>query len=199
MSLAASAHPVSFRPNSVRARLERDCAEKEENGKRDAMSRSSLVLLLVLALPSSCQSQKPADSPANAEQATAPPPEATKPKPDDLGPMLPGVERQDVVVGSGPPAKKGDRVSVHYSGFLLDGTKFDSSVDRGVPFEFVIGEHQVIEGWENGVTGMKKGGKRKLKIPPHLAYGLTGSPPKIGPDATLLFDIELLDILPAGG
>jgi FKBP-type peptidyl-prolyl cis-trans isomerase len=113
--------------------------------------------------------------------------------------MLPGVEREDVVVGIGPEVKKGDRVSVHYTGFLLDGTKFDSSVDRGVPFEFVIGEHHVIEGWENGVLGMKKGGKRKLKIPPHLAYGLTGSPPKIGPDATLLFDIELLEILPAGG
>jgi FKBP-type peptidyl-prolyl cis-trans isomerase len=152
----------------------------------------------VLSLASACQ--KPAETPANGSgQAAVSPPEETKGgKPDDLGPMLPGVEREDVVMGSGPPAKKGDRVSVHYSGFLLDGTKFDSSVDRGVPFEFVIGEHQVIEGWDNGVTGMKKGGKRKLKIPPHLAYGLTGSPPKIGPDATLLFDIELLEIVPAG-
>jgi len=163
------------------------------------MSRFPVVLWVVLSLASACH--KPAEAPANASgQASASSPEGTKGgKSDDLGPMLPGVEREDVVVGSGPPAKKGDRVSVHYSGFLLDGTKFDSSVDRGVPFEFVIGQHQVIEGWENGVTGMKKGGKRKLRIPPHLAYGLTGSPPKIGPDATLLFDIELLEILPAGG
>lgn len=163
------------------------------------MSRSRFALWVVLSLASACQ--KPAETPVNSSgQAATSLPEGTKGgKPDDLGPMLPGVEREDVVMGSGPPAKKGDRVSVHYSGFLLDGTKFDSSVDRGVPFEFVIGEHQVIEGWDNGVTGMKKGGKRKLKIPPHLAYGLTGSPPKIGPDATLLFDIELLEIVPAGG
>ena len=153
------------------------------------------VLWVVLSLGlSACQ--KPGETPANT--AASSPEGAKGKKQDDLGPMLPGVEREDVVVGSGPPAKKGDRVSVHYSGFLLDGTKFDSSVDRGVPFEFVIGQHQVIEGWENGVTGMQKGGKRKLKIPPHLAYGLTGSPPKIGPDQTLLFDIELLEILPAG-
>jgi FKBP-type peptidyl-prolyl cis-trans isomerase len=111
--------------------------------------------------------------------------------------MLPGVEKTDVVVGTGPEAKKGDRVKVHYTGVLLDGTQFDSSVERGVPFEFVIGARQVIEGWEIGVEGMKKGGKRKLKIPPHLAYGRTGSPPKIGPDATLVFDIELLEIVPA--
>jgi FKBP-type peptidyl-prolyl cis-trans isomerase len=112
--------------------------------------------------------------------------------------MLPGIERQDVVVGTGPEAKKGDRVSVHYTGRLLDGTQFDSSLDRGVPFEFVLGQRQVIEGWDDGVVGMRKGGKRKLKIPPHLAYGLTGSPPKIGPDATLLFDIEMLEIIPSG-
>jgi len=165
------------------------------------MSRYRVVLSVVVSLAlSACQ--KPAETPANTAAASPEGAEGAEgakgKKPDDLGPMLPGVEREDVVVGSGPPAKKGDRVSVHYSGFLLDGTKFDSSVDRGVPFEFVIGQHQVIEGWENGVTGMQKGGKRKLKIPPHLAYGLTGSPPKIGPDQTLLFDIELLEIMPGG-
>ena len=147
------------------------------------------LLLLAVALAASCQ--RPAEAPSSAQ-----PPAASAKPGDDLGPMLPGVERQDTVVGSGPEARTGDRVSVHYSGFLLDGTKFDSSLDRGVPFEFVIGKHEVIEGWEIGVQGMKKGGKRKLKIPPHLAYGSTGSPPKIGPDATLQFDIELLEIYP---
>ncbi len=112
--------------------------------------------------------------------------------------MLPGIEKEDLVVGTGPAVKKGDHVSVHYTGRLLDGTQFDSSLDRGVPFEFVVGDKQVIEGWDDGVVGMKKGGKRKLTIPPHLAYGKTGSPPKIGPDATLVFEIELLDIVPAG-
>jgi hypothetical protein len=113
----------------------------------------------------------------------------------DLGPKLPPLEKEDLTEGSGPPAKKGDRVSVHYTGTLMDGTKFDSSVDRGVPFEFTIGGGTVIEGWALGVVGMKKGGKRRLTIPPHLAYDLRGAPPKIGPNATLRFDIELVDIL----
>jgi len=133
--------------------------------------------------------QRPAESPRTESRA--------KPS-DELPPMLPGIEKEDLVEGTGPAAKKGDRVSVNYTGRLLDGTQFDSSFDRGVPFEFVIGEHQVIEGWDDGVVGMKKGGKRRLKIPPHLAYGRTGSPPKIGPDATLMFEIEMLDIVPAG-
>jgi FKBP-type peptidyl-prolyl cis-trans isomerase len=102
---------------------------------------------------------------------------------------------EDLTEGSGPAVKRGDRVLVHYTGTLLDGTKFDSSLDRGTPFEFLIGAGQVIAGWELGVVGMKKGGKRRLTIPPHLAYDLQGSPPKIGPNATLKFDIELIDIL----
>src|SRR5205809_476785 len=144
----------------------------------------------VLAVPFAVACQRPAEAPSGAQ------PTARRTPGDDLPPMLPGVERQDVVVGSGPEAKTGDRVSVHYSGFLLNGTMFDSSRERGVPFDFVIGKRQVIEGWDIGVQGMKKGGKRKLKIPPHLAYGTMGSPPKIGPDATLQFDIELLEIYP---
>ena len=130
------------------------------------------------------------------------PPEAPRPsasaKSDELPPMLPGIDEEDLVQGAGPMAKKGDHVSVHYTGRLLDGTQFDSSLDRGVPFEFVIGAREVIEGWDDGVVGMKKGGKRKLTIPPHLAYGKRGSPPKIGPDATLVFEIEMLEIIPAG-
>lgn len=127
-----------------------------------------------------------------------PPPEAESAKPepvaDDLPPLLPPLGSEDLVPGSGPEAKKGDRVLVHYTGTLVDGTRFDSSVDRGVPFEFVIGKGSVIAGWDLGVVGMKKGGKRKLTVPPHLGYGSRGSPPKIGPDATLLFEIELIDI-----
>lgn len=140
--------------------------------------------------------------------ACGPPPLADSPPsrhgapgqgPGELEPMLPPLSKQDVTEGSGPEAKKGDRVLVHYTGTLLDGTKFDSSLDRGSPFEFVIGQGSVIAGWDLGVVGMKKGGKRKLKIPPHLGYGSRGSPPKIGPDATLLFDIELVDIVGGGG
>ena len=102
--------------------------------------------------------------------------------------------KEDVATGKGPEAKKGDKVSVHYTGTLVNGTKFDSSRDRGEPFAFTLGGGMVIRGWEEGVLGMKKGGKRKLTIPSELGYGKRGSPPTIPPDATLLFDIELLGI-----
>jgi peptidylprolyl isomerase len=100
----------------------------------------------------------------------------------------------DSTVGKGKEAKTGERVSVHYKGTLLDGTKFDSSYDRGKPFEFVLGQNQVIQGWEKGVLGMKVGGKRKLVIPPSLAYGEQGIPGAIPPSATLVFEVELLDV-----
>jgi FKBP-type peptidyl-prolyl cis-trans isomerase len=123
------------------------------------------------------------------------PPEATAQQEADLPPRLPPLQKEDVLEGEGPEAKRGDRVLVHYTGTLMDGTKFDSSLDRGKPFEFAIGAGHVIAGWELGVVGMKKGGKRTLVLPPHLAYGSIGSPPKIPPDATLRFEIELLEIL----
>ena len=105
-----------------------------------------------------------------------------------------GLLKEDEKIGTGPEAKAGDHVSVHYTGRLLDGTKFDSSLDRNEPFDFTLGAGQVIKGWDQGVAGMKKGGKRKLTIPSELAYGKAGSPPKIPPDATLVFDVELLGI-----
>jgi FKBP-type peptidyl-prolyl cis-trans isomerase len=105
-----------------------------------------------------------------------------------------GLVKEDEKVGTGPEAKAGDHVVVHYTGRLTDGTKFDSSLDRNEPFDFTLGAGQVIKGWDQGVAGMKKGGKRKLTIPSDLGYGKTGSPPKIPPDATLVFDVELLEI-----
>ncbi len=96
--------------------------------------------------------------------------------------------------GSGPEAKTGDTVSVHYSGYLADGSKFDSSLDRGTPFEFTLGEGRVIKGWELGVAGMKKGEVRKLIIPPQYAYGEAGFPGVIPGNATLAFEVELLEI-----
>ncbi len=100
----------------------------------------------------------------------------------------------DQHVGEGAEAIAGKTVSVHYTGTLLDGSKFDSSLDRGSPFAFVLGGGQVIQGWDQGVAGMKVGGKRKLTIPPELGYGARGFPPVIPPHSTLVFEVELLDV-----
>lgn len=96
--------------------------------------------------------------------------------------------------GFGEGAKNGDKLQMHYTGTLEDGVKFDSSLDRGVPFEFVLGQGQVIQGWEQGILGMKAGEKRKLIIPGHLAYGEAGIPNRIPPNAVLIFEVELLKI-----
>lgn len=104
------------------------------------------------------------------------------------------VAASDIVVGTGAEAVAGKTVSVHYTGVLSDGTKFDSSLDRGAPFEFSLGAGQVIRGWDIGVAGMKVGGKRQLVIPPSLGYGdrAIGAIP---PNSTLIFDVELLNVL----
>jgi FKBP-type peptidyl-prolyl cis-trans isomerase len=104
------------------------------------------------------------------------------------------LEINELVVGSGTEATSGKTVEVHYTGWLTNGTKFDSSVDRGRPFSFRLGGGQVIKGWDQGVAGMKVGGKRKLTIPPDLGYGSRGAGGVIPPNATLVFEVELLKV-----
>lgn len=105
-----------------------------------------------------------------------------------------GLQYWDIVVGTGTTAVAGKNVSVHYTGWLTDGKKFDSSVDRGQPFNFPLGGGRVIKGWDEGVAGMKVGGKRQLRIPPELGYGARGAGGAIPPNATLIFDVELLEV-----
>ena len=105
-----------------------------------------------------------------------------------------GLIIEEVTVGEGDAAAAGQKVTVHYTGWLTDGKKFDSSKDRGDPFIFPLGKGHVIKGWDEGVQGMKVGGKRKLTIPPALGYGARGAGGAIPPNATLMFDVELLGV-----
>ncbi len=105
-----------------------------------------------------------------------------------------GLIIEELAVGDGSEAAAGQSVTVHYTGWLTDGTKFDSSKDRNDPFEFPLGARHVIAGWDEGVQGMKVGGRRKLTIPPSLGYGARGAGRVIPPNATLVFEVELLGV-----
>lgn len=135
-----------------------------------------------------------------ASQAAAPQSEATAAQTSETASAanvrtVNGIQIEDVEVGDGTQAKKGDTVSVNYLGTLAsNGRKFDSSYDRNEPFTFKLGSGQVIEGWEKGIVGMKEGGKRILTIPPDKAYGPNGYPPVIPANATLKFEVELVEV-----
>jgi len=105
-----------------------------------------------------------------------------------------GLQYWDIKVGTGEEAKSGDKVKVHYTGWFTTGKKFDSTVDANRPYEFTLGQGDVIKGWDEGIAGMKVGGKRQLRIPPELAYGEAGYKTIIPPNATLIFDVQLLAV-----
>jgi peptidylprolyl isomerase len=138
----------------------------------------AMVALCALPVLSAAESAKSPDKPDTVKAVTT----------------ASGLKYVDVKVGNGASPVKGKQVKVHYTGTLESGKKFDSSVDRNQPFSFVIGVGQVIPGWDEGVMSMKVGGKRKLTIPSKLGYGAAGAGGVIPPNATLLFDVELLDV-----
>lgn len=174
-------------------------SSKDKTGFR----ASVLVLLMVIVLAgvfalTGCSQQEPAQEPQEQAQ-----PDASQPADPDAevapseAPTSEDVSElkiEDTKKGKGAEVKKGDTVSVHYTGWLTDGTKFDSSKDSGNPFEFTVGAGQVIAGWDEGLPGMKVGGVRKLTIPSEMGYGSQGAGGVIPPNATLIFEVELLAI-----
>ncbi len=159
--------------------------------RRVALSAALAIVLLTSIGLAGC---------SPAPKAAAPEPAATAPEPAQTAPTTKptpeatALKIEDIKVGTGAEAKSGDTVTVNYTGYLTDGTKFDSSLDSGQPFKFTIGAGRVIPGWEQGFAGMKVGGKRKLTIPPELGYGSQGAGGVIPPNATLVFDVELLAV-----
>ncbi len=134
------------------------------------------------------------DSSASVDTSTKPTVEVPE------GPPPTTLQIDDIVEGDGPEAKPGDMLSMQYVGVnYADGKQFDASWDNGQPFSFQLGSGQVIKGWDQGIAGMKVGGRRELIVPPDLGYGAQGSPPAIGPNETLVFVVDLLDVQSGGG
>ena len=175
------------------------------------LKRGYVVLLGISLLGAACSKLteppkqeaiqiEPASS-ADTTSAKTPPPASASAAPAETAkpaetppPTNEKLETKDLVVGKGKEAKTGDTVKVHYVGTLTDGKEFDSSKKHNQPFEFELGAGRVIKGWDQGVAGMKIGGKRKLTVPPSLGYGARGFPPVIPPNSTLVFEVELLEV-----
>ena len=158
------------------------------------MLKQSLVIAIAILMLTAVSAFGQSDAAKKAPTATHPNTNAPTKVAGNPKRTLSGLEYWDIQVGTGATASTGQKVKVHYTGWLLSGKKFDSSVDAGRPFSFTLGAREVIKGWDEGVAGMKVGGKRQLRIPPDLAYGERGYPGAIPPNATLIFDVQLLGV-----
>lgn len=147
----------------------------------------AFVLVSSSLMMIACTKSEPVAPAATAVKDAAAPASAMKKTPS-------GLQYEDLVAGSGNTPSSGKQVTVHYTGWLTNGTKFDSSLDKNQPFTFTIGKGEVVPGWDEGVMTMKIGGKRKLVIPPELGYGTSGAGGIIPPNATLVFEVILLDV-----
>jgi FKBP-type peptidyl-prolyl cis-trans isomerase len=152
--------------------------------------KTVILAITLLALTSLAIAQTAPAQKAAAKPATAGPTKIT----GEPTKTASGLEYWDIKVGTGAVAQSGQHVKVDYTGWLTNGKKFDSSVGTGRPFDFTLGASQVIKGWDEGVAGMKVGGKRQLRIPPDLAYGEKGYPGVIPANSTLIFDVQLVDV-----
>jgi len=154
----------------------------------------SLLALVVAVAGCGTPAAETPETPAATEQPAAETPAEEPAAEQPIAEDVTELKVEDLVEGTGAEAKAGDNVTVHYTGWLTDGTKFDSSVDSGQPFQFPLGAGRVIAGWDQGVEGMKEGGKRKLIIPASLGYGEQGAGGVIPPNATLVFEVELISV-----
>jgi len=176
----------SFQPRSDYMSTEQLKKRREERAKK---MRTQRIILIVALLASAAIF-------SYASWKRNQPSEITQIQGENMTTTESGLAYEEIVVGEGPQAQAGDTVSVHYTGWLEDETKFDSSKDRNQPFEFQLGAGMVIKGWDEGVAGMQVGGTRKLIIPSELGYGSRGAGGVIPPNATLIFEVELLAINP---
>ena len=160
------------------------------------MPRKFLLIAVSIFIAAMCVAQTQPSHTPTKKPTTAAHPAATGPTKVTGGgtKTASGLQYWDIKVGTGAVAAAGQKVKVNYTGLLTNGKKFDSSVGTGHPFEFTLGASQVIKGWDEGVAGMKIGGKRQLRIPPDLAYGAAGAGGVIPPNATLIFDVKLLGV-----